>query len=186
VWDRLPLAALFPLVFAVAIGDRVSPAVGRALFLPLAVAGVVSVVWWDVTDDLRPYALVQFLPAGADPLMLWLFPGRRATAPLLIGVAIYAGSKLFELGDGVILAAGGLVSGHTVKHVLSAVAAGSSSAGWRLLIRRSPRDTRPGAGRHWRARLQGNIRRASRPQNRSVDLVYTPLPWARPSRHCPT
>jgi len=44
VWDRLPLAALFPLVFAVAIGDRVSPALGRALYLPLAVAGVVSVV----------------------------------------------------------------------------------------------------------------------------------------------
>jgi hypothetical protein len=124
VWDRLPLAALFPLVFAVAIGDRVSPAAGRALFLPLAVAGVISVVWWDVTDDLRPYALVQFLPLALIPLMLWLFPGRRPTAPLLIGVAIYAGSKIFEVGDGVILAAGGLVSGHTVKHVLAAIAAG--------------------------------------------------------------
>jgi hypothetical protein len=124
VWDRLPLAALFPLVFAVAIGDRVSPAAGRALFLPLAVAGVVSVVWWDVTDDLRPYALVQFLPLALIPLMLALFPGHRPTRPLLIGVAIYAGSKIFEVGDGVIMAAGGLVSGHTVKHLLSAVAAG--------------------------------------------------------------
>jgi len=124
VWDRLPLAALFPLVFAVAIGDRVSPAAGRALFLPLAVAGVVSVVWWDVKDDLRPYALVQFLPLALIPLMLALFPGQRPTRPLLIGVAIYAGSKIFEVGDGVIMAAGGLVSGHTVKHLLSAVAAG--------------------------------------------------------------
>ena len=124
VWDRLPLAALFPLVFAVAIGDRVSPAMGRALYLPLAVVGVVSVVWWDVTDDLRPYALVQFLPLALIPLMLWLFPSRRPTRPLLIGVAIYAGSKIFEVGDGVIMAAGGVVSGHTVKHVLAAVAAG--------------------------------------------------------------
>lgn len=124
VWDRLPLAALFPLVFAVAIGDRVSPAAGRALFLPLAVAGVVSVVWWDVTDDLRPYALVQFLPLALIPLMLALFPGRRPTRALWIGVALYAGSKVFEVGDGVIFAAGGLVSGHTVKHLLAAVAAG--------------------------------------------------------------
>ena len=124
VWDRLPLAALFPLVFAVAIGDRVSPAAGRALFLPLAVAGVVSVVWWDVTDDLRPYALVQFLPLALIPLMLWLFPGRRPTRALWIGVALYAGSKIFEVGDGVIFAAGGVVSGHTVKHLLAAVAAG--------------------------------------------------------------
>ena len=124
VWDRLPLAALFPLVFAVAIGDRVSPALGRSLYLPLAVIGVVSVVWWDVTDDLRPYALVQFLPLALIPLMLWLFPGRRPTRPLLIGVAIYGASKIFEVGDGVIMAAGGVVSGHTVKHVLAAVAAG--------------------------------------------------------------
>ena len=111
-------------MFAVAIGDRVSPAAGRALFLPLAVAGVVSVVWWDVTDDLRPYGLVQFLPIVLIPLMLALFPGRRPMAPLLTGVAIYAGSKLFEVGDGVILAAGGIVSGHTVKHLLAATAAG--------------------------------------------------------------
>ena len=45
-------------------------------------------------------------------------------APLLTGVAIYAGSKLFEVGDGVTLAAGGIVSGHTVKHLLAATAAG--------------------------------------------------------------
>ena len=123
VWDRLPLAALFPLVFAVTIGDRVSSAVGRALFLPLAVAGVVSVVWWDITDDLRPYALVQFLPLVLIPVMLALFSGRRTTRALWIGVGIYAGSKIFEVGDGVIFAAGGVISGHTLKHVLAAVAA---------------------------------------------------------------
>src|SRR5204862_3787407 len=84
VWDRLPLAALFPLVFAVAIGDRVSPAAGRALFLPLAVFGVVSVAWWDLTDDLRPYALAQFLPLALIPLMLALFQGRRPARPLIV------------------------------------------------------------------------------------------------------
>jgi predicted membrane channel-forming protein YqfA (hemolysin III family) len=123
VWDRLPLSALFPIVFAAAIGDRVSPAAGRALFLPLAVFGVVSVVWWDLTDDLRPYALAQFLPLALIPLMLAFFPGRRPARPLIAGVALYAVGKLFEVADGAVLAAGGLVSGHTVKHLLAAVAA---------------------------------------------------------------
>jgi hypothetical protein len=43
---------------------------------------------------------------------------------LIVGVALYAIGKLFEVGDGAVLAAGGVVSGHTVKHLLSAVAAG--------------------------------------------------------------
>jgi len=123
VWDRLPLSALFPIVFAVVTGDRVSPAAGRALFLPLAVFGVVSVVWWDLTDDLRPYAVAQFLPLALIPLMLALFPGRRPARPLIVGVALYAVGKLFEVADGAVLAAGGLVSGHTVKHLLAAAAA---------------------------------------------------------------
>ena len=50
-------------------------------------------------------------------------PARHRTSPLLVGVAIYAGSKLFEVGDAVVLAAGGIVSGHTIKHVLAAIAA---------------------------------------------------------------
>ena len=124
VWDRLPLSALFPIAFAVVIGDRVSAPAGRLLVLPLAVFGVVSVVWWDLTDDLRPYAVAQFLPLLLIPIMLALFPGRRPVGALVVGVALYAVGKVFELGDAATLALGGLVSGHTVKHVLAAVAAG--------------------------------------------------------------
>jgi hypothetical protein len=107
----------------VAIGDRVSVPLGRALLLPLAVFGVVSVVWWDVTDDLRPYALAQFLPMALIPLMLALFPGRRPAGPLVAGIAVYVVGKLAEVGDRVIFAVGGLISGHTIKHLLAAVAA---------------------------------------------------------------
>jgi hypothetical protein len=34
VWDRLPLSTLFPVIFAVVIGDRVSMAAGRWLLAP--------------------------------------------------------------------------------------------------------------------------------------------------------
>jgi hypothetical protein len=123
VWDRLPLSVLFPIVLAMAIGDRVSAAAGRATLAPLATGAVASVVWWQRTDDLRPYALAQFLPMLLIPLMLALLPGRRPAAPLLGGVAVYAVGKVAELADHAIFALGGTVSGHTLKHVLAAAAA---------------------------------------------------------------
>ena len=123
VWDRLPLSSLFPTVLAVVIGDRVSRTAGRTLLAPLALGAVASVLYWQRYDDLRPYGLAQFLPMLLIPLMLALFPGQRPTAPLLVGVVIYALGKVAELSDGRIFALGGIVSGHTIKHLLAAVAA---------------------------------------------------------------
>jgi len=123
VWDRLPLSALFPAVFAVAIGDRIGSAAGRALLAPLALGAVASVVWWRQMDDLRPYALAQFLPMLLIPLMLALLPGRRPAGPLLAGIALYAVGKGAELADRAIFVLSGLVSGHTLKHLLAAAAA---------------------------------------------------------------
>ena len=123
VWDRLPLSALFPAVFAVAIGDRVSQRAGRLLMLPFVAGAIASVLWWQRTDDLRAYAVAQFLPMLLIPLMLALFDGHRPARPLLIGVAVYAAGKLAEVSDGALLALGGIVSGHTLKHLLAALAA---------------------------------------------------------------
>jgi hypothetical protein len=123
VWDRLPLSALFPTVFAVVIGDRVSAAAGRMLLAPLVMGAVASVIWWQQTDDLRPYVLAQFLPMLLIPLMLLLLPGHRPGGPLVAGVAVYALGKVAELGDHAIFAMGGVVSGHTLKHLLAAAAA---------------------------------------------------------------
>jgi hypothetical protein len=123
VWDRLPLSALFPTVFAVVIGDRMSAGAGRALLAPLALGAVASVVWWRATDDLRPYVVAQFLPMLLIPLMLALLPGRRPAGPLAAGIALYALGKLAELADRGVLGAGGVLSGHTLKHLLAAAAA---------------------------------------------------------------
>jgi hypothetical protein len=122
VWDRLPLSALFPTVFAVVIADRVGVGAGRALLAPLALGAVGSVVWWRLTDDLRPYALAQFLPMLLIPLMLALLPGRRPVGSLLSGIGLYAAAKLAELADPVVFALTGVVSGHTLKHLLAAAA----------------------------------------------------------------
>jgi hypothetical protein len=55
--------------------------------------------------------------------MLLLLPGRRPAGPLVAGIGLYAVGKLAEVGDGPVLALGGLVSGHTLKHLLAAAAA---------------------------------------------------------------
>ena len=47
--------------------------VGRALLWPLVVLGIVSLLVWLRTDDLRLYGWVQFFPCVVLPLIFWLF-----------------------------------------------------------------------------------------------------------------
>jgi hypothetical protein len=73
--------------------------------------------------DLRFYALVQFYPMLAIPLMMALFPPRY-TRTRDIGwlVAWYALAKVLEHFDGqVFRVLGGTLSGHSLKHLAAAV-----------------------------------------------------------------
>jgi hypothetical protein len=72
--------------------------------------------------DLRPYALVQFLPFLLIALILWLYPGSRAsTAWLWWSFLMYFLAKVAEHFDGPVYLVAG-ISGHTIKHLLSAAA----------------------------------------------------------------
>jgi hypothetical protein len=140
-WDRLPMTIAFMSFFAAIIAERISLSAGRWLFLPLVAAGMGSVVYWQLGElqgagDLRFYGLIQFFPLLAIPLMLLLFPPRYTRTGDLFGVVgLYALAKIFELLDAQIFALGKLVSGHTLKHLASAMA-----AYWilRMLRKRSP------------------------------------------------
>src|SRR4029453_9270909 len=66
-FDRMPMTIAFMTLLAAVIADRVNWVAGRALLWPLIVTGIASSAWWIRTEaagqgDLRPYALVQFLP----------------------------------------------------------------------------------------------------------------------------
>lgn len=134
VWDRLPMTLPFMALFALVIGERASPKLGRRLLVPLVLVGAASVLVWHLTEragagDLRPYAVVQFLPMVAVPLMLVLRPPRYSSSwRLWLVVALYAVAKLLEVGDVAVFAATGVVSGHTLKHLMAAVAT------WQLLV----------------------------------------------------
>jgi len=130
-WDRLPMTVGFMAFASAIVIDRIDRQAGLRIVLPLLLAlGIASVVYWAWTEqagrgDLRFYALVQFLPPVLIPLVCWLYPLARHTHGRHIAWIYlwYALAKLFELGDGQIFnALGGLVSGHTLKHLAAAVA----------------------------------------------------------------
>jgi hypothetical protein len=117
VWDRLPMTVAFMSLLALVIGVSFGRDAGRWSLLPLVAAGLLSVAWWRVSGDLRPYVVVQFAPALMIPIALVFFqiPARRE---LWIVVGLYALAKFAEALDSQILFVA-LLSGHTVKHFLA-------------------------------------------------------------------
>lgn len=123
-WDRLPMTLGFVSLFSLVIGERVASRWGAALLGPLLVAGAASVVHWRLSGDLRFYGLVQFLPLAALPLLLlWFPPAYTRAGDLWAVLGWYVGAKLLEWWDRPVFELGGLVSGHTLKHLAAAAAA---------------------------------------------------------------
>jgi hypothetical protein len=118
VWDRLPMTIVFMSLLAGVVSNEVDSPSGRWLLAFLVSCGVASVFWWSVTKDLRLYVLVQFGPLLILVPALWFVRDARY---LTVVLAFYALAKLSEFYDRPILAALPL-SGHTVKHLLAAVA----------------------------------------------------------------
>jgi hypothetical protein len=129
VWDRLPMAVGFMALLAAIICERTTLENGLWYLVTLPIWGIVSVAYWHFTQqrgegDLRPYIIVQFGSLVAILLMMALFRPRftRGT-DLLISLAIYGGAKGFEEADKAIFRLGGIVSGHTLKHLAAAISA---------------------------------------------------------------
>jgi hypothetical protein len=142
-WDRLPMTVGFMALLASVIGERISRRAGARLLWPLLVAGAASALYWHLTEqrgagDLRPYGLVQFGSMVLVPLILALFPARYTrTGDLVASIGWYLLAKVFEYFDhGLLMLVG--VSGHTWKHLASAV-----GAYWILLMLKRRRPLEP-------------------------------------------
>jgi hypothetical protein len=142
VWDRLPMTVAFMGFFAAQLAERVSLRAGARLLGPLVALGAASVLYWHETErrgagDLRPYYLVQFYPLAATPLLLVLFPPRYTGAPYVwAALGFYLLAKIVELPalDRGIFLLSGVISGHTLKHLLAAL--GAYALVWMLAVRR--------------------------------------------------
>src|SRR5215831_6219550 len=115
-WDRLPMAISFTAILAIAIEERIDAKTGAILLWPLIAVGIVSLLVWRWTGDLRLYGWVQFFPCLALPLFFLLLPPKySSTSDWLVAAGLYALAKLFEFYDHEIYALGAGVSGHTIK-----------------------------------------------------------------------
>lgn len=122
VWDRLPLAVVFAGVLLTA-WDCAAPAPpDRTEVALLVLASIGSVAFWAYLGSLWPYGILQF---GGMAALLYLalrkrLVGARAWWGLIV---LYALAKAFELLDHRIWAmTHQVVSGHTIKHLMSAAA----------------------------------------------------------------
>jgi hypothetical protein len=146
-WDRLPMTLGFMSIFTTVLVERVDEKAALKLFPLFLIAGAGGAVWWHLTGHLRPYAMVQFLPLLLIPAVLSLFPSRYTHGShLWIVLLLYVAAKAAEVFDRPLLAASGFVSGHTLKHILAAVAI---LAVVRMLERRAPAKTAASSGVRW-------------------------------------
>lgn len=139
LWDRLPIAlacaGLLAAVRAETVGRSLFCATARDEAAVLALGAVLSVAWWHFTNgegagDLRPYLLLQLLPIVLIPLWQWLYGSdRRDRLYFGAALAVYVLAKVAELNDHAFLATNGLLTGHTLKHLLATLAA------WLIVVR---------------------------------------------------
>lgn len=142
VWDRLPMTIAFMALFSIIISEFISVRIGKVLLIPLVFLGMAAVIYWHVGEingvgDLRYYAIVQFFPMLAMPVIFICFNSiyshTRAYWFLLVAYII---AKVFEHFDGEIYNALGVISGHSLKHII--VAAGLAA----LLVSYAVRNAR--------------------------------------------
>lgn len=125
VWDRIPMTMVFMSILSLTIMERINFNLGFNLLFPLMILGVCSVVYWHWTDDLRLYILIQFYTMFLIILILFFFPKPYPPFSTYFGLFIfYLLAKLLEYFDLIIYRLlDELLSGHTLKHVFSALSA---------------------------------------------------------------
>lgn len=127
VWDRIPMTVAFMSFFSIVVGRYVNNRAGALLLFPLVILGVASVFTWYAGElqghgDLRLYAIVQFYPTIAIPLIIVMYPTPSSTKIKIAAIIIFYGiAKICEAQDDVIFSAGEILSGHSWKHLFAAI-----------------------------------------------------------------
>ncbi len=127
VWDRLPMTIAFMGLFSIVISEFMSVRIGKLLLNPLLALGLCSVFYWHITEangqgDLRYYAIVQFFPILAIPIILITFKSSfNRTSAYWWLLAAYIAAKLFEHFDAQAHSLLVVISGHSIKHIAAAI-----------------------------------------------------------------
>lgn len=128
LWDRLPIAIGVTALLAAALVERIGLRFGLWALPFLVLLGVVSVLYWYWTEqrgigNLNFYIVVQFYSLLLIVLLGLFFPASYTHGSDMYKViGLYAIAKLAETFDLEIYDFGQVISGHTIKHLLAAVA----------------------------------------------------------------
>jgi hypothetical protein len=127
VYDRIPIVIILMSFFAFIIYISISKSIGYKAFYSLSVVGILSVIYWIMTEnagvgDVRWYGMVQFFPVFAIPIILVLYGTPRVFRKQLLLIFIFFGlAKFAEMFDKQIYdVLGCTISGHPLKHLLMA------------------------------------------------------------------
>lgn len=126
VWDRAGMTPSFAGIIGLAVTQRVSDRSALLLAVAALLLGWLAIAVWSKTGNLTPWAVLQ---GGGVLLILGLLalPAHPGASALHINwlfvVGVYALAKIAETFDIQIFAINGLISGHSLKHLLASLAA---------------------------------------------------------------
>lgn len=151
--DRAGMGLAFAGVLGLAAATRISDRAGTALAVAVALLAPLAALWDWRTGNMTPWAVLQ--GGGAALLLVLALRPARAGAllitlwPVLLAYAI---AKALELADAPVLAlTQGLISGHSAKHLVAALAALPVALAFHRMARR------PSAGTMRAAPLQKKV-----------------------------
>lgn len=139
VWDRLPMMIGFMGLFSAVLTEFVNPKLERVMLVPAVIIGLLSVIYWRYTGDLRFYIWLQAVTFLAITAVIFMYEGRFTLSRyLLYAFGLFMLSKFTELSDRELYSVNNsLLSGHTLKHIISAL---SVYYLYLMLKRRTPRE----------------------------------------------
>jgi hypothetical protein len=125
VWDRLGMAVTYAGARALAVAERVGQAPARQALRVLLPLAVLSAILPASNGNVLPWAVLQF---GGMALIVWLALGEPVPGAIGIRlgalIGLYALAKALELGDTAVFhATADTISGHSLKHLVAALAA---------------------------------------------------------------
>jgi hypothetical protein len=124
VWDRLPMTVGFMGLLVAVLAEHIEPALDRIALAPAVLVGILSVVYWSQVDDLRPYFSVQGAALLSVLAALVLYRGRYSHRWLLFAALLTYGLAIAseQLDKQIYALTFQAMSGHTLKHLLAALA----------------------------------------------------------------
>jgi hypothetical protein len=124
IWDRLPMTIGFMGIFTAIVCEVFKFKQEVLILIVLNILGMYSVLHWQIFDDLRLYYWIQLTPLLTIILISFMFKNESILPFYLAGAfGFYLLAKITEKNDDAIfLATNQIISGHTIKHLLAAVA----------------------------------------------------------------